>query len=631
MDLDKNHSDVDNMSNCDLANRKLGSSANEYDTCTTTTISSPEPEEYTYEGAIESYKSRIISQTNSSIVKTAVNKERSPDKALNGDLNRIRTNVSNKIEEKLSSFQQERANDLKNNNQKRDLPKVDIHKRREQFERENSQELQNNKPKLPEIANKVSIKDRLSNLERFSEETVIQRSTNDLTKLPTEVKPLKERLSSLEKVKSGFVEPEKVKRLSNGDLPSNRSIKERLSSFKSQTSEEELKFVKNEVKEVSMSLKERLSCLDAAKNKEIPKISVEEELHHHESKVDDSTDLNEGSLKSSLSGIESQMQSFCRSLDSLDINGQSSPNSFDRVQSFEDFEAEMQGNTVPSDIETEDSGIHTARDSCAPADDIADLTQVASPIGGPMVEHSEYESSNEDSTPMKAEEPMAMTPEPNVTEEIIIEEIDDCKTEDTDSASNYLQAVSQPDDVSATSEITEIQMDKDDEDTLKSLDNQDTSVSLHEPTSTSSDGDAVVFEGKMTIHVNLNEICNAAGVGSKTNTVDSSVNRTSMPMVTVSNITTTTNISPKNSIKTLRSNDALTNHLTISPGSSSHSNVPNATTTANDNDTVSNSQDTNPFWQKRVRRSLEPNRRKTILLINNKIAKISNEGAKQHV
>lgn len=116
MDLDKNHSDVDNMSNCDNT-RKLGSSANEYDTCTTTTISSPEPEEYTYEGAIEGYKSRIISQTNSSIVKTVVNnnlKEKSPDKS-NGDVNRIRTNVSNKIEEKLSSFQQERVNDTKNN------------------------------------------------------------------------------------------------------------------------------------------------------------------------------------------------------------------------------------------------------------------------------------------------------------------------------------------------------------------------------------------------------------------------------------------------------------------------------------------------------------------------------------
>ncbi|KAL4717313.1 hypothetical protein ACJJTC_017200, partial [Scirpophaga incertulas] len=486
IDLDKNHSDVDNMSNSDI-NRKLGSSANEYDTCTTTTISSPEPEEYTYEGAIEGYKSRIISQTNSTIVKTVVNsnfKEKSPDK-INGELNRIRTSVSNKIEEKLSSFQQERNSDIKNNNQKRDLPKVDIHKRREQFERENSQESQLSKPKLPEITNKKSIKERLSCLEKFTEDTQIQKSASDLNKLPAEVKPLKERLSSLEKVKSAHSELDRSKKLSNGDINNSKSLKERLSSLKSQTYEEETKIVKTEVKEVSMSLKDRLSCLDAAKNKEIPKISVIEELivnEKSETKIENEPKDNilDCSLKSSLSGIENQMQSFCRSLDSLDTNGQTSPNSFERVQSLEDFDCpEMQNNSVPSDIETEDSGIHTARDSCVPPDDIADLTQVASPIGEPMVEISEYESSNEDHIlePMKIEEPVDIVPVQTTVQDIIIEEIEeqDCKTENTDSGSNYLQAVSQPDELSVTEEVTEIQMDKDD-DTLKSLDNQDTSV-----------------------------------------------------------------------------------------------------------------------------------------------------------
>ncbi|XP_059058704.1 uncharacterized protein LOC131852093 isoform X3 [Achroia grisella] len=485
IDLDKHHSDVDNMSNCDT-NRKLCSSANEYDTCTTTTISSPEPEEYTYEGAIEGYKSRIISQTNSNIIKTVVNnnfKEKSPEK-INSDLNRIRTSVSNKIEEKVSSFQHERVNDAKNNNQKKDLPKVDINKRREQFERENSQESQMNKPKLPDITNKKSIKERLSNLEKFTDDIQIQKSTSDLNKLPVEVRPLKERLSSLEKVKSASTEPEKLKRLSNGDLTNTKSLKERLSTFKSQNSEEE-KVIKTEVKQVSMSIKERLSCLDAAKNKEIPKISVEEELANHDTRdIIPKDQVSDSSLKSSLSGIESQMQSFCRSLDSLDINGQSSPNSFERVQSLEDFDcAEMQNNTIPSDIETEDSGIHTARDSCVPADDIADLTQVASPIEEPMI--SEYESSNEDGAltlePHKTEDPKIIPQQTQtIIEDIIIEEVEeqdqDSKVEDTDSGSNYIQALSQPEELSVTEEVTEIQMDKEDEDTLKSLDNQDISV-----------------------------------------------------------------------------------------------------------------------------------------------------------
>lgn len=647
MDLDKNHSDVDNMSNCDM-NRKLGSSANEYDTCTTTTISSPEPEEYTYEGAIEGYKSRIISQTNSSMVKTLVNnnKEKSPEKS---DVNRIRTSVSNKIEEKVSSFQQERANDTKNNNLKKDLPKVNIHKRREQFERENSHESQT-KPKLPEIANKKSIKERLSSLERFTEDIHVQKSTSDLTKIPTEVKPLKERLSSLEKVKSA--EPEKVKRLSNGDITNSKSLKERLSSLKSQTSEEEIKATKTEVKEVSMSLKERLSCLDAAKNKEIPKISVEEEIARSEkmeTHINDADDkLNDSSLKSSLSGIENQMQSFCRSLDSLDINGQSSPSSFERVQSLEDFECgDLQNNTIPSDIETEDSGIHTARDS-APADDIADLTQVASPIGEPMV--SEYESSNEDGIMMdhKIEESIEMmkTPEPpvqTIVQDIIVEEEEEQYSKaDDDSASHYTQAISQPEEMSITEEVTEILMDKEDEDTLKSLDNQDTSVSLNEPVSTASEGDTVVFEGKMTIHLNLNEICNKlnAGAGNTNDITNISTNTKSMPMVTVSNITTITNISPKNSIKTLKTfeNNTLNNVADLtctsecslvqcvdnSPYVKTCNTKPNDVAqtrniTAPNHEVVSTTQDSNPFWQKRTKRCIEPNRRKTILFINNKV------------
>lgn len=654
MDLDKNHSDVDNMSNCGN-NRKLGSSANEYDTCTTMTISSPEPEEYTYEGAIEGYKSRIISQTNSNIIKTVVNnnfKEKSPDKS-NGDINRIRTSVSNKIEEKISSFQQERTVDMKNNNQKKDLPKVNIHQRREQFERENSQEMQLNKPRFPDVNNKKSIKERLTSLEKFTEETNVQKSNNDLTKLPSEVKPLKERLSSLEKIKS--TEPEKFKRSSNGDLNNTRSLKERLSSLKSQTSEEDLKLTKTEVKEVSMSLKERLSCLDAAKNKEIPKISVEEEIANNEKcelkLCDDFKDkTSDCSLKSSLSGIENQMQSFCRSLDSLDMNGQSSPNSFERVQSLEDFDcAEMQNNTVPSDIETEDSGIHTARDSCAPPDDIADLTQVASPIGEPMAEVSEYESSNEDnmiaSEPIKIEEAIDSNTEPvqSVIGDVIIEEVEEQESkepEDTDSGSNYTQAMSQQEESSVTDDVTEIQMDKEDEDTLKSLDNQDSSVSLNEPVSTASEGDTVVFEGKMTIHLNLNEICNNLNSGAGNNIIPNessqtnvSSNNKSMPMVTVSNITTTTNISPKNSIKTLKLfND---NHKTLSDNvadvtspihqSAVHVDlskpmpaIDSVQTSHDSNATVSSTQDTNPFWQKRTKCCLEPNRRKTILFINNK-------------
>ncbi|XP_039760253.1 LIM domain only protein 7 isoform X2 [Pararge aegeria] len=483
MDHDKNHSDVENVSNGDN-NRKLGSSANEYDTCTTTTISSPEPEEYTYEGAIEGYKSRIISQTNSSIVKTAVNnnlKDKSPDKT-NGDINRIRTSVSNKIEEKVFSFQQERANDLRNNNQKKDLPKVDIHKRREQFERENSQELQVSKPKLPDMANKKSIKERMSSLEKFNEESYFQKSTSDLNKLPVEVKPLKERLSSFNNFKSTSTEVDKAKRLSNGDLNNTKSLKERLSSLKSQTSEEDIKITKTEVKEVSMSIKERLSCLDAAKNKEVPKLSIEEEIMQND-KIKEEAEYND--LKDKLSDssykLEDQMQSFCRSLDSLDINGQSSPNSFERIQSLEDFECgEIQNNTVQSDIETEDSGIHTARDSCAPADDIADLTQVASPIGEPMAEVSEYESSNEDGatlvpTKINEHDDMDLKLKHQTKTELFIQDYDkESLADDSDSASNYTQAVSQPEELSVT-EVTEIQMDKEDEDTLKSLDNQDSS------------------------------------------------------------------------------------------------------------------------------------------------------------
>lgn len=526
MDLDKNHSDLENLSSSDTGNRKNGSSANEYDTCTTATISSPEPEEYTYEGAIQNYKSRIISRTQS-VEANGKSKEKSPDKQTNGLPNYRRTSLGSKIENKLSSFEQRRISntDLSaTDGNKKDLPKVDISKKRELFEKEISSDSNGNAKSFvsrsPDAPSAKSIKDRLSHLEKLTEDNAQNKQNNIL---PIEVCSIKERLTSLEKHTNDTEKP--MTKMSNGDLSNIPSVKDRMSSLKTSNNEEKI----NEIPAAAtftQNFKERKIELDIYKNNEIiPNKTLNNKIklngfEDHDFKDDSSLESHQTNMSSERnSSPESGLydtKRFHRSVDSLDTDDNLPIEKFNRVQSSEDICGDS---GMGIDTDREDSGIHTE-----------DVSRAVSQADEP--EQSPYtllgSSTISQNTVVHLE---AISPIPDA---------------DDSSKDEYFPVLSHTDDDPPTAEDF---FDREEEDTVKSLD-PDNSVSLQD-ISTTSESENVVFEGKMLIHLNFNDM------NSKFNTSDDNHNNNKSsksmacdtPMVMVSEMSTNkTYLSPKKNV-----------------------------------------------------------------------------------
>lgn len=92
---------------------------------------------------------------------------------------------------------------------KLDLPKVDIHKRRELFEKEQKGEVVNTSTAASKLGTEiVSIKDRISSLRNNLATSTISAAPPKKVELPTTTK-LKDRLSSLQQVSSPVEEPKK--------------------------------------------------------------------------------------------------------------------------------------------------------------------------------------------------------------------------------------------------------------------------------------------------------------------------------------------------------------------------------------------------------------------------------------
>jgi F-box protein 20 len=90
-----------------------------------------------------------------------------------------------------------------------DLPKVDIHKRRELFEKEQKEEVVNTSTAASKLGTEiVSIKDRISSLRNNLATSTVSAAPPKKVELPTTTK-LKDRLSSLQQVTSPVDEPKK--------------------------------------------------------------------------------------------------------------------------------------------------------------------------------------------------------------------------------------------------------------------------------------------------------------------------------------------------------------------------------------------------------------------------------------
>nr|CAD7433359.1 unnamed protein product [Timema monikensis] len=394
------------------------------DTSTTATISSPEPEEYTYERAIQSYvnftETRVKSRTMNNI-NNNVNGNQGNEKLTN---NVSGENLSNgtsatkkipppvaprkesaaKIEERLLAREQRRSSIDSDTTKKLGLQKVDVLKRRELFEKASESEASKPNRVYGDFSKTKSIKERLSNLEKHNED-----ANGNKRRHSTDVSSsVKDRLSQFKKSSENISlkeSPKLIHRLSTGDSSSSQSIQERLSSLeKNVNNDRELSPNKLLSEDFSHSIKDRLSNLDSAMNRENESKLTPDKDPSFQTKLanfrntetnpfEEGMDtrlffpntLNPDRLMNPEEEIyQPKRQQFHRSLDNLDaeISSETQRNdtSFERVQSLEDLECcsntrnyppsssstEMLAlSTQSGDTDREDSGIHTADVSCS--------------------------------------------------------------------------------------------------------------------------------------------------------------------------------------------------------------------------------------------------------------------------
>lgn len=362
----------------------------EYDSATTATMSSPEPEEYTYEGAIRGYVSRVSQNI--------------PRRSLTG--------IDSKLEATKSSMNGSKTN-LNDDSSKSPLSvvKVDILKRREVFEKasQKSSDSKTNNRLSGDFTGTKSIKERLSSLERQKYETEnCDKTTNkSLNRLSGDMSSIRERLTHLEKQASERENKSSVHRkLSTEDLETVRPLRERLSTLEKYSSSDEssVPTTTNESRSrngelTARTIKDRFSAFnDVGRNKDAADKRGPAHVTKHplcfrdqENRVDTSTPSERSSSPDSEYRVPRAV--FHRSLDSLDADASSGPDTFERVQSLEELDygrrypASSSSAELLNDTDREDSGIHTADVSCSvsQADEPID-EEIAHHTGGAIVE-----------------------------------------------------------------------------------------------------------------------------------------------------------------------------------------------------------------------------------------------------
>lgn len=308
----------------------------EYDSGTTATISSPEPEEYSYESAIRGYVSRVA-----------------PNLSRHSHAN-INTHLDSKKIGKINLFEDKNTS---NSDDKTPPIKIDIHKRREIFE------------KPTKIMNNNNINSN--------------RTTNDLTNS----KSIKERLSFLEKQKYNDHEDEgedededdeddenikKINRLS-GDMNSTLKCLSTLEKYTTSSDES-----------TSSGVSSNICVNNITNNNEKKKIDKQMINFNNNNINNDNLTPSERS-SSPDSEYRASRTAFHRSLDSLDADASSGPDTFERVQSLEELDyvrrypGSISSGELLNDTDREDSGIHTADVSCS-------VSQADEPIDDDIVQ-----------------------------------------------------------------------------------------------------------------------------------------------------------------------------------------------------------------------------------------------------
>ncbi|XP_039288025.1 uncharacterized protein LOC111054515 isoform X2 [Nilaparvata lugens] len=354
---------------------------------------SSETEEYTYEGAIQSYRNFTETRVKS---KSCSNSSRSSPEE-NGAQSykrsppvpaKPRRGSTTKIEAKLSELEQLKkrsmsTTDLSSGESNRKpvvVPKVDINKRRELFEKSSDQDDQVGKVSRlsGDFTNSKSIRERLSSFSKQSEES---QGKKKLDRVSSEVS-VRDRLSSIERQQS-TENLSSVKQQVTETTQNSQSVRERLNSLEKSSNKEPVKSVttspiRSVKEEVEEEEKPVVKCEEPCRVAEkIVEVTTTNGCFVNEKQVENvSSDIERiSSPEEEMYGSKRQQHFRHRSLDSLDVDSNEGLGNecFERVQSLEDLDfcRNYPASSMSGDTDREDSGIHTAdvSSSVSQADD----------------------------------------------------------------------------------------------------------------------------------------------------------------------------------------------------------------------------------------------------------------------
>ncbi|KAH8381668.1 hypothetical protein KR093_010432 [Drosophila rubida] len=202
-----------------------------YDTSSSTAAaSSPDPCEYTYEGAIQDYKQRVQRASSNGKISNGNN-------GAAGETISYPTRRGSKIEDRLSGFEVTSPSDTQEGveKQKVDVPKVDISKRKEMFEQRDTEPKSSQANGVAAPPPKLVLRDRLTNGNGNANGTTttaaaagaveVKRMSGDLTSI-------RDRMQSLEQQRNAFNSSKSV------DVPV-PPLKQRLNSLQHAVTKEE--------------------------------------------------------------------------------------------------------------------------------------------------------------------------------------------------------------------------------------------------------------------------------------------------------------------------------------------------------------------------------------------------------
>lgn len=196
-----------------------------YDTSSSTApASSPDPCEYTYEGAIQDYKQRVQ--------RASSNGNGNANGKANGEPIAYPTRRGSKIEDRLSGFEVTSPSGTQEGveKQKVDVPKVDISKRKEIFEQAKAAPSNGAPPTAP----KVVLRDRLTNGNGTSNGSSSGATKPEVKRLSGDITSIRDRMQSLEQQRNAFNSSKSV------DVPV-PPLKQRLNSLQQSVTKEEHK------------------------------------------------------------------------------------------------------------------------------------------------------------------------------------------------------------------------------------------------------------------------------------------------------------------------------------------------------------------------------------------------------